>query len=82
MQRTIDEADHLRFERDEIDGRRHSEWTLDVRLEPEGDSTRLVMSLHYGGGFGGGVVERLLADEIDTSKARLRSLLEVDAPRS
>ena len=82
MQRTIDEADHLRFERDEIDGRRHSEWTLDVRLEPEGDSTRLVMSLHYGGGFGGGVVERLLADEIDTSKARLRSLLEDDAPRS
>lgn len=82
MARTVDESEHIRFERREIDGRRHSEWTLDVRLHPVGGSTTLVMALHYGGGFGGGVVERLLADEIESSKRRLRALLERDAAGS
>jgi len=76
MARTINEPNHLRFERAEIDGRNHSPWILDVALTEDGDRSRLVMGLHYGGSFGGGVVERLLADEIESSKERLRSMVE------
>ena len=82
MVRTVDDPLHLRFERMELDGRTHAEWTLDARLRPNGDQTELIMELHYGGGFGGGVVERLLASEIDESRRRLRSLLDRDAAAS
>jgi hypothetical protein len=34
------------------------------------------MGLHYGGSFGAGLFERLLADEIEASKQTLRSLVE------
>lgn len=81
MVRTIDEPEHLRFERAETDDRHHAQWTLDVHLTPTGAGSHLTMVLHYGGGFAGGIVERLLADEIESSKARLRSLL-VDPPSS
>jgi hypothetical protein len=81
MVRTIDEPEHLRFERAETDGRQHARWTLDVHLAPTGTGSHLTMVLHYGGGFGGGIVERLLDDEIESSKARLRSML-VDPPSS
>lgn len=81
MVRTLDGPGHLRFERAELDGRQHSQWTLDAQLDPTERGSRLVMVLRYGGGFGGGIVERLLADEIEGSKIRLRSLLE-DGPAS
>lgn len=76
MVRSIDELLHLRFERAELDGRSHAVWTLDAELRPRGSGTELVMVLHYGGGFGGGLVERLLADEIEASRSRLRALLD------
>lgn len=76
MLRTVDESDHLRFERSEVDGRSHSPWILDVRLGPIDGGTRLTMSLHYGGSFGAGLFERLLEDEIESSKQTLRSLVE------
>lgn len=80
MRRTVDEALRVRFERDEIDGRSHSPWVLDAVLHPEDDSTRLEMRLHYGGSFGGGLVEKLLTDEIDRSRARLKEMVEAGRP--
>lgn len=82
MVRTIDEPGRLRFERRENDGRHHSPWTLDVHLEPIATGAHLVMTLRYGGGFGGAIVERLLAEEIEGSKVRLRSLLETTSGTS
>ena len=92
MVRTLDEPMRIRFERWELDGRDHSPWILDVRMEPTaatvGDgpdqarpaqapvTTRLVMALHYGGNFGSGLLEKLLRDEIERSKPRLRELVE------
>ena len=76
MVRTVDEPDHVRFEREELDGRSHSPWILDAVLEPRDSVTRLTMGLHYGGSFGAGLFERLLTDEIETSKQSLRSLVE------
>jgi len=82
MVRTVDEPEHIRFERSERDGRQHSPWTLDVHVSSTGSGSHLVMVLRYGGGFGGGIVERLLADEIEQSKVRLRLLLETEAGTS
>jgi len=82
MVRTIDEPEHIRFERRERDGRQHSSWTLDAHVSATSSGSHLVMVLRYGGGFGGGIVERLLADEIEQSKVRLRLLLETNAGTS
>jgi len=76
MIRTIDEPSHIRFEREEIDGRSHAPWVLDAQLESDAVGTRLTMGLHYGGSFGAGLFERLLNDEIESSKQTLRSLVE------
>jgi hypothetical protein len=50
---------------------------LDVRLSPQGDGdVRLDMHLHYGGGlWTGGVLERVLTDEIDRGRDRLLSVV-------
>lgn len=80
MVRTVDTERHVRFERREVDGRQHSQWRLDARIDPIERGCRLRMDLHYGGSFGGGLVERLLAEEIRSSKGRLQRLVE--APSS
>ncbi len=61
----------VRFERREHDGRDHSPWVLDATVEPTEVGSRLVMRLHYGGGFGDGVLERLLGQAIERSKPAL-----------
>jgi hypothetical protein len=75
MVRTVDEPDHVRFERAETDGRNHSPWVLDATVVAHDDGARLVMTLHYGGSFGGNLLERLLSDEIEASKPRLLALV-------
>jgi hypothetical protein len=76
MVRTAREADRLAvFERAEEDGRNHAEWVLRAAVEPRDGGSRLEMDLHYGGSFWGPVVERLLRDEIDASRARLLALV-------
>lgn len=73
-------ADHTGeavFERRELDGRSHAPWVLRALVQPDGVSTDLHMHLHYGGRlWTGGVLERVLADEIDRGRDRLLSLLE------
>jgi hypothetical protein len=76
MVRTLDEPDHVRFERWEIDGKEHSPWVLDARIEAVEVGSRLTMMLHYGGNLGVGLLEKLLRDEIEASKPRLRALVE------
>jgi hypothetical protein len=62
---------HARFERREHDGRQHSEWVLDARIDETADGSRLTMGLHYGGRLWMPVLDRLLADEIERSRPRL-----------
>ncbi len=81
MVRTVYDPDggHVRFERAETDGRAHSPWVLDVRVEPTADGCRLDMHLHYGGAlWTGGVMERVLADQIVAGRERLLSLINGD----
>jgi len=82
MERTVHDAEsgRIRFERREDDGRRHAAWVLDATVVDvagaPGPSSRLEMRLHYGGAlWTGGVLERVLADQIVAARARLLELV-------
>ena len=64
------------FERVELDGREHSPWVLRVTVDGDEDTSRLTMDLHYGGRLFGPVIERVLRDEIERSRHRLKDLVE------
>lgn len=79
MVRTAHDApSHARFERRELDGRQHSPWVLDAQVRETAEGSALEMALHYGGSFGGSVLERLLRDEIEASRPRLRARVLTD----
>jgi hypothetical protein len=76
MVRTDRVADRsVRFERQERDGRQHAPWILEADVTATPDGSRLAMDLHYGGSFGGRLLERMLRDEIDKSRPRLLALV-------
>jgi hypothetical protein len=75
MQVETSEPHHIRFERQENDGRSHSDWVLDAQVTEVGSASTLNMTLHYGGRLFSNVVERALHDEIEASKQRLRNLV-------
>ena len=77
MVRTTDQSPTtVVFERREKDGKKHAPWVLrSVVTEANGTST-LDVHLHYGGSlFDGGIVERVLADQIVSGKAKLTQFL-------
>jgi len=77
MQRVDVQPDRgARFERAEVDGREHSMWSLRVELEPSDDGTVLTMHLAYDGKlWTGGVLERVLDDEVRRARVKLVDLL-------
>jgi len=81
MVRTVHDAPRrATFERREHDGRNHSPWVLRAEIEGDGDPSRLVMHLHYGGAMFESVADRLLRDEIARSRPRLARLVEAPLP--
>lgn len=84
MVRTVYDAPHrIVFERVEGDGRDHAPWILTLRIDsregPERSAlvTDLDVHLHYGGSlWTGGVLERVLGDEVDRGRDRLLSVLQ------
>lgn len=82
MVRSVHRADTglVRFERLEHDGRTHSPWVLDAQVSQTPEGSRLDMRLHYGGAlWTGGLMERVLADQIVAGRERLLSLLSESA---
>lgn len=79
MTRTVCEPNHaVMFERHETDGRQHSVWRLGATVDSgeSGSGSRLEMRLHYGGSlWTGGLMERVLHDEISRSRDRLVRLI-------
>jgi hypothetical protein len=64
------------FERSEVDGRDHAMWALRVELEPVADTTVLTMHLAYDGSlWTGGVLEKVLDDEVRRARLKLVDLL-------
>jgi hypothetical protein len=69
-------AGRVRFERQELDGRRHAPWVLTATVAPDDDGSILTMHLHYGGKlWTGGVLERVLNDQIQQGRTRLLALV-------
>jgi hypothetical protein len=79
MVRTVYEAGRrVRFERRELDGREHSAWVLEASVHADGaHASTLEMALHYGGSFGGSMLEKLLNDEIEASRPRLADRVSI-----
>jgi hypothetical protein len=81
MVRTECEEERLAiFERREDDGRQHAAWILRAELHPTASGSHLDMRLHYGGALWGGVLERLLRDEIEHGRQRLLELVSGSTP--
>ena len=69
-------AHRVVFERAELDGRSHSPWVLRAHIDEADGASTLHMQLHYGGGlWTGGVLERVLTDQITNGRERLHSLV-------
>lgn len=67
---------HVRFERAEIDGRDHAEWTLSASLEPRSDSQcEVKVQLHYGGALWSAPLEIVLASFEGSAADRLSAYL-------
>jgi len=74
MRRTLrDPHTHVAvFERIEVDGKHHSPWVLRAQVDEVDGVSTLRMHLHYGGAlWTGGVLERVLADQITSGRERL-----------
>jgi len=66
----------VRFERDQADGRKHSPWVLDAKIVEHDGMATLTMQLHYGGSlWTGGVLERVLTEQITSGRERLLELV-------
>ncbi len=70
----------VRFERAERDGRSHSAWVLGAEVTPTDTGARLVVELVYDGGLFGPVLERLLADQVETGRRRLANAVSSGPP--
>ena len=69
------------FERRERDGRKHSPWVLRAIVTGVGAGSRLDMHLHYGGAlWTGGLMERVLADQITAGRSRLLDRIRAATP--
>jgi len=78
MQRTArdPEAHLVVFERSETDGKRHAPWVLRAQVDELDGVSTLHMHLHYGGVlWTGGVLERVLADQITNGREQLLELV-------
>lgn len=76
MVRTQEEAPgRVRFERRETDGRDHAAWVLAATVTGDGSTATLTMDLHYGGTLWVPLLDRLLTNEIEASRSRLRALV-------
>lgn len=76
MRRTMDDGTVILFERDENDGRRHSPWVMRVTLVPSATGCSVQMDLSYGGNlWTAGVLDRVLASQVDSGKAGLANLV-------
>ena len=72
MKRTVNTSQHIVFERDEIDGRRHSPWTMAIALQANEVGSVVTVDLSYGGTlWTAGILDRVLASQVEAGKTGL-----------
>ena len=70
------------FERAELDGRVHARWALRAELEPTPGGSVLTMRLSYSGSlWTGGLLDRVLDDEIRRGSASLIAVVTAETTR-
>jgi hypothetical protein len=67
------------FDRHELDGRDHGQWTLRGEVSATPTGSRLTMTLRYDGRLWGPAVAAVLHQEIERSRDRLLALVTVGA---
>jgi hypothetical protein len=65
----------VRFERAELDGKRHPEWVLEATVVPQGTGTSVEVHLHYGGAPALPLLDLVLAGEARRAAARLGEVI-------
>ena len=69
MKRTVNTSQHIVFERDEIDGKRHSPWTMAIALQATEAGSVVTVDLSYGGTlWTAGILDRVLAAQVEAGK--------------
>ena len=77
MKRTVNTTQNIVFERDEIDGKRHSPWTMAIALQPTDVGSVVTVDLSYGGTlWTAGILDRVLAAQVDAGKTGLARLVQ------
>ena len=77
MTRTTNTENEVVFERNELDDRQHSPWRLAVSLQGSDTSCTVTMNLEYGGTlWTAGVLDRVLASQVDAGKANLAAVVQ------
>jgi hypothetical protein len=72
----VEEDRSVRFERIQPDERDHANWILSARLEPAPGGTTMTMDLAYTGDlWSGGVLGRVLEEEIKRGRKSLRDVV-------
>ena len=72
MKRTVNTTQNIVFERDEIDGKRHSPWTMAIALQSTDAGSVVTVDLSYGGTlWTAGILDRVLAAQVDAGKTGL-----------
>jgi carbon monoxide dehydrogenase subunit G len=63
------------FEREEVDGKKHSPWILTVNVVPLATGSEVNVHLEYQGSlWTGGILEQVLHNNIDAGRAGLRAV--------
>jgi carbon monoxide dehydrogenase subunit G len=77
MKRTINTTQNIVFERDEIDGKRHSPWTMAIALQSADTGCVVTVDLSYGGTlWTAGILDRVLAAQVEAGKTGLRRAVQ------
>jgi Polyketide cyclase / dehydrase and lipid transport len=77
MVRTAHEPDHrVRYERVQFDERDHAAWVMTASTDAVDTGTRVFVELEYGGSlWTGGLLERVLEEEVRRGRESLRQLV-------
>ena len=77
MKRTVNTSQHIVFERDEIDGKRQSPWTMAIALQATEAGSVVTVDLSYGGTlWTAGILDRVLAAQVDAGKTGLARVVQ------
>jgi hypothetical protein len=69
----MDEPSVVRFDRCETDGKSHSAWIMEARIEALESGSQVTVELSYSGGLWSGPLDAVLGSKVDDSVPRLRA---------